>query len=298
MHRNNATLLPQLQLHLIVFIWGFTAILGELITLKAAQLVWLRMLIAVVVLLTYLKIKGTPISVTRTELYKLVPAGSIIALHWVTFFYAIKISTVSLTLACMASGAFFAALLEPLFFKKRWVGYELLLGLVVVICLWLIFDASPEYGVGMLVAIISAFLSALFAVINGVLVKTTSPAVITLYELSGGWVLLSAFLLFAGGLNAADLQLTAMDWVWMVLLGTVCTTFAFIISVAVMRVLSPFTVMLTINLEPVYGIVMAYLIFGEQERMTPIFYVASFAILATVALNAYIKRRQRLKSAF
>lgn len=290
-------MLPQLQLHLIVFIWGFTAILGELITLQAAQLVWLRMLIAVLGLMVYLRWKRKNIRVSRLELMKLIPAGGVIALHWVTFFYAIKISTVSLTLACMASGAFFAALLEPLFFKKKWVGYELLLGLVVVICLWLIFDASPEYGVGMIVAIISAFLSALFAVINGILVAKTAPSVITLYELSGGWLLLTIFLMATGGLSMANLQLTPMDWVWMLILGTVCTTFAFIVSVAVMKVLSPFTVMLTINLEPVYGIILAYLVFGEQERMTPIFYFASIVILGTVALNAYLKRRQRLKAA-
>ncbi len=297
MHRNNATLLPQLQLHLIVFIWGFTAILGELITIQAGQLVWLRMLIAVLGLMVYLFWKKKSIKVDRGNLIKLIPAGGIIALHWVTFFYAIKISTVSLTLACMASGAFFAALLEPLFFKKKWVGYELLLGLVVVACLWLIFDASPEYGFGMAVAITSAFLSALFAVINGILVTKTAPSVITFYELTGGWLLLTFFLLITGGLSAENLQMTQMDWLWIIILGTVCTTFAFIISVSVMKVLSPFTVMLTINLEPVYGIILAYLVFGEQERMTPIFYGASVVILGTVALNAYLKRRQRLKAA-
>jgi drug/metabolite transporter (DMT)-like permease len=286
-------LLPQLQLHLIVFIWGFTAILGELITLKAAQLVWYRMGIAVLTLLAIFAFTKRSIRVEKHILKWLLPAGGIIALHWVTFFHAIKISTVSLTLACMASGALFASVLEPLFFKKKWVWYEMLLGGVVAICLWMIFNASPEHGLGMLVALFSAFLSALFAVINGLLVKRSTPTLITTYELTGGFLILTAYLFFFDGFQASSLQMKGLDWLWLLILGTICTAFAFMVSVSVMRVLTPFTVVLTINLEPVYGIILAFAIFGEKERMGPTFYIASAIIVITVMINAWLKRRER-----
>jgi drug/metabolite transporter (DMT)-like permease len=293
---NNPTLLPQLQLHLIVFIWGFTAILGDLISLKATQLVWYRMGIAIATLLSVFILSKRALKVDKKVLSLLLPAGGIIALHWVTFFHAIKISNVSLTLACMASGALFASVLEPLFFRKKYVWYEMILGLVVVLCLWMIFNASPEYGFGMAVALFSAFLSSLFAVINGLLVKKATPTLITTYELTGGWLLLTAYLFFTGGFTKEALQLQGLDWLWILILGTICTAFAFMVSVAVMRVLTPFTVVLTINLEPVYGILLAYFIFGEKEKMNPTFYGAAIVIVATVMINAWLKRRERKRS--
>ena len=295
MLQNRSYLLSHLQLHLVVFIWGFTAILGELITLEAGPLVWVRMGIAVVSLLLYFKFKKKSLLTDKKVLKTLIPVGFVIALHWVTFFYAIKISNVSLTLACMASAAFFTSFLEPLFFKKRIAIYEVVLGLVVLGALWMIFQAEPNYGLGMAIALLSAFLAALFNTINGTLVAKHDAAAITLYELASGWTLLTVYMLFTGKFTSNPMVFMGLDWFWLLLLGTVCTAFAFIVSVAVMKQLSPFTVVLTVNLEPIYGIILAFFIFGEKEQMTPTFYGAGVVIVLSVVVNGLIQKRKKQK---
>lgn len=295
MLQNKSYLISHLQLHLVVFIWGFTAILGELITLSAGPLVWVRMGIAVISLLVYFKFKKKSLRTDRGLLKTLIPVGFVIAWHWVTFFYAIKISTVSLTLACMASAAFFTSFLEPLFFKKRIALYEVVLGLVVLGALWMIFQAEPNYGLGMAVALLSAFLAALFNTVNGTLATKYDAATITIYELASGWSLLTVYMLLTGKFTSSPLVFEGLDWLWLLILGTVCTAFAFIVSVAVMKQLSPFTVVLTVNLEPIYGIILAFFIFGEKEQMTPTFYVAGLVIILSVVVNGYIHTRKKRK---
>ena len=175
-----------LHLHLIVFIWGFTAILGRLITLDALPLVWFRMLFAVIFIFIYIKIKKIEIKIPKKVILKFLIAGLIIALHWFTFFRAIKVSNVSITLACLSTGAFFTSIIEPIFFNKKIVWYEIFFGVIVIIGLSILFKVEGEYSEGIILALISAFLSASFAVINSFFVKEYNPTVISFYELSGG----------------------------------------------------------------------------------------------------------------
>ncbi len=280
-----------LHLHLIVFIWGFTAILGRLITLDALPLVWYRMLFAVVFIFIYIKYKRMPIKIPKRILLKFLVAGLVIALHWFTFFRAIKVSNVSITLACLSTGAFFTSLIEPIFFGKKIIWYEIFFGLIVVFGLSIIFNVEGRYVEGIVLALTSAFLSASFAVINSKFVKDYDPTVISYYELGGGVLFFSIFLLFTNSFNSEFFQLTTSDFVYLLILSSVCTAYAFIASTAVMKFLSPYTVMLTINLEPIYGIILAVLIFEDKEQMSPQFYVGAVIILLTVILNGIIKSR-------
>lgn len=280
-----------LQLHLIVFIWGFTAILGRLITLDALPLVWFRMLFAVGFIFIFIKYKKMSVKIPTRILLKFLVAGLIIALHWFTFFRAIKVSNVSITLACLSTGAFFTSLIEPIFFGKKIVWYEMFFGLLVVFGLTIIFNVEGRYIEGILLALTSAFLSASFAVINSKFVKDYDPTVISYYELAGGVLFFSVFLLFSNNFSVEFFNLTASDFIYLLILSSVCTAYAFIASTAIMKFLSPYTVMLTINLEPIYGIVLAVLIFEDKEQMSSQFYLGALIILTTVLLNGIIKSR-------
>ena len=282
-----------LHLHLIVFIWGFTAVLGRLISLEALPLVWFRMLFAVGFIAVYIWIKKIPIQVSPKTAVKFLFAGIIIALHWFTFFKAIKVSNISVTLACLATGAFFTSLLEPLFYRKKIVWYEVLFGLLVVAGLYIIFNVEAQYIEGIIIALISAFLSALFAVINSKFVKEHNPTLISFYELGGGLVFFSFLLLFTNSSTSTFFKLSSEDLIYLFILSSICTAYAFIASTAIMKFLSPYTVMLTINLEPIYGIILAVLVYKEKETMSPNFYFGALIILLSVVLNSVIKSYQK-----
>lgn len=289
-------LLHYLHLHLIVFIWGFTAVLGALISLDAIPLVWYRMGLATVFLLFVVLIANRPLKFKPKALLGFFVAGVIIAVHWLTFFGAIKVSNVSVTLAVMSTGAFFTAFLEPLFFKRRIIGYEVALGLVVIGGLYLIFQAEGHYWTGMLLALCSAFLGALFSVINGLMVTRHPAMSISFYELLSGVLVISVYLGVTGGFDAEFFALPPSDWWYLIVLALVCTTYAFVASIHVMKWLSPYTVMLTINLEPVYGILLALVILGDSEYMKPQFYYGALLILLTVLANGVLKMRRSIKN--
>ena len=284
-----------LQLHLVVFIWGFTAILGALISIDAIPLVWYRMLLAVFFIFIYFLIKKKSFAIDKKSLLKFLFTGIIIALHWITFFKAIKVSNVSIALVTMSTGAFFTSLIEPLFFKRRIKSVELILGVVVIGGLYIIFNFETQYYLGIIYALISAFLAALFSVLNGLFVKKTDADVISFYQLFFGVAFVTVFLFFTNSFTADFFKLSSSDWFYLVLLSSVCTAYAFIVSVKVMKHLTPYTVMLTINLEPVYAIVLALFIFGDKEKMNVEFYYGAFIVLFVVLLNGIIKNLPRIK---
>jgi drug/metabolite transporter (DMT)-like permease len=291
----NDNLKSYLHLHFIVFIWGFTAILGALITLDSMPLVWFRMLFAVGFIMLYIKLSKISLKVPTKTLIGFLLAGLIIAMHWFTFFRAIKVSNISITLACLSTGAFFTSLLEPLLYGRKIIWYELFLGLVVVFGLYIIFNVEVNYAEGILLALTSAFLSALFSVINGKYAKIYAPSVISFYELLGGVIIFSVILFFNDNFKGSFFMLSLNDLMYLLILSSVCTAYAFIASVKVMKFLSPYTVMLTINLEPIYGIILAVLIFKDKEKMSFEFYIGAVIILMTVLVNAIIKNRNRIK---
>lgn len=289
----NDNLKSYLHLHLIVFIWGFTAILGELITLDALPLVWFRMLLAVGFIVLFMAYKKTNFVVPRKTIFGFLLLGLVIALHWLTFFKAIKVSNVSVTLACLSTGAFFTSFLEPILYRRKVIWYEVLFGLIVVGGLYIIFNVEGDYYLGIILALTSAFLSALFSVINGKYAKMYDSTVISFYELTGGVLCFSVYLLLTNSFSKEFFILQPSDWIYLLILSSICTAYAFIASVRVMKFISPYTVMLTINLEPVYGIILALLIFKDKEKMSSEFYFGAILILITVILNGVIKYKLR-----
>lgn len=285
----NDNLKSYLNLHLIVFIWGFTAVLGALITLDALPLVWFRMLLAVAFIAVYIWYNKISLKVPRKILIGFLFSGFVIAMHWFTFFKAIKVSNVSVTLACLSTGAFFTSILEPILYKRKMVWYELLFGVIVVLGLYIIFNVEIQYSEGILLALTSAFLSALFSVINGNYAKTYDSNIICFYELLGGILFFSIFLFFNNSFDASFFKISLSDWFYLSILSSICTAYAFIGSIKVMKYLSPYTVMLTINLEPIYGIILAVIVFDEKENMSQSFYIGALIILSMVILNSIVK---------
>ena len=280
-----------LLLHFIVFIWGFTAILGKLISIDALPLVWYRMGLAALIIYAYIRFKGISLQVSLKTFLILLIAGITIALHWVTFFMAIKVSNVSIALATMSAGALFTALLEPLWYGRKLIVYEILFGVLVILGLYLIYNVNTQYAFGIVLALISALLGAIFTLINGQLIKVHKPATISFYELSSGAVFITVLLGVQGEFSADFFALSANDWISLLILASACTAYAFIASVKVMRFVSPYTVMLTVNMEPVYGILMAFFIFGESEKMNALFYLGALVILITVVANGILKSK-------
>lgn len=284
-----------LLLHLIVFIWGFTAILGALITLEAIPLVFFRMGLAVIFIVLFFLYKKKSFLLDTNGIIKFLITGIIIAIHWIFFFKAIKVSNVSVALVTMSTGAFFTSLIEPLFFRRRIKLLEIVLGLLVIGGLYIIFNFESQYQLGIIYALISSFLGALFAVFNGLFVKKYDANSISLYQLFFGTVFVAIYLYFSNGFTPTFFDIPKMDWVYLAILSSVCTAFAFITSVKVMKYLSPYTVMLTINLEPIYAIILALFIFGEKEKMNPAFYFGALIVFGVVLANGIIKNRTAIK---
>ena len=284
-----------LRLHIIVFLWGFTAILGKLIHAEADALVFFRMLFAAIFLYIYIRfIKKESLQVQKKLMFQLVGIGGLMAIHWLSFFYSIKISNVSIALSCLSLSTLFAALIEPLVFKRKVDWTEVIIGIVIVICISLIFNAELKYKLGIIAGIICALFGTLFSVFNGRLFGKTSSGNIIFYEIFGGWALISLFFLFTGQIFTFH-EISYRDLALLTLLASVFTAFPMLESVKLMKFISPFTLILTVNLEPVYGIILAFFIFGESEHMSPVFYIASVVMILSIFANGILKARRRSK---
>ncbi|MBJ6367337.1 DMT family transporter [Snuella sedimenti] len=284
------------HLHFLVFIAGFTAILGELISIKAIDLVWYRMLIASLIMLIYVKVAKVKIRIAPKAVLRLFIAGIIIALHWITFFGSIDEANVSIALAMFSTGAFFASFIEPIIYKRRIIWYEIFLGILVIIGVYVITQSEIKYVTGIVLGICSAFLSSLFAVLNGHFLKQHTATVISFYEFLSGAIFISVFiLLFDDGFSEDFFNISKADFGYLFILASICTAYAFIAAVQVMKHISPYTVVLTYNLEPVYGILMAIILFPEKEKMSPLFYYGASIIIGTVFLNGILKNLRILK---
>ena len=291
MQRDN--LKSYLQLHFIVFIWGFTAVLGELISIREASLVWYRMLLAGIFLFGYIIWTKKSFILPAKAIMQLTLVGFLIAIHWIYFFKAINVSNVSVTLAMFSVGAFFASILEPIFYKRKMLWYEVLFGLIIISGLFMIMKVETKYIEGILYALFSVFIGVLFTIFNGKLTQKYDSTIITLYEFFAGFLFVSIYLLIEGKFDANFFTISIRDWVLILLLSSIFTAYAFTASVKVMQKLTPYTVMLTTNLEPVYGIFLAYFIIGEDEKMSIPFYIVSAIILITVILNGLVKHFQK-----
>lgn len=279
-------------LHLTVFIWGFTGILGALISIGAVQMVWYRVLIASVSLFAYFLWSKTEFRVTKKQFLQFFFTGSIVAIHWIFFFHAIKVANVSVSLICLSSVTLFIAILEPLIKKQTISKGDIFIGLVIIAGIYLIFKFESKYTVGIIFGLASAVAASFFSTINSTLVQKTPPSIIGFYELSGAFFWITLYRFFDSSLSSETFNLSLMDWFYLMVLGTICTALAYVAGVGVMRTLSAFRVALITNLEPVYGIILAFLFFGSKEQMTGGFYLGSILILGAVFLYPIYKKRK------
>ena len=292
----NADFKDYLHLHFLVFIAGFTAILGELITINAIPLVWYRMVIALVLIFFYIKIAKIRLKINLKSFLRFSFAGIIIALHWITFFASIKEANISIALAMFSTGAFFASFIEPIIYKRSIIWYEIIFGVIVIAGVFIITQSEIKYLTGIILGISSAFLSSLFAVLNGSFLKKHTATVISFYEFLSGILFISVYVLFFGkGFSIDFFNISIYDFGYLFLLASVCTAYAFIASVYIMKTISPYTVVLTYNLEPIYGIIMAIILFPDKEKMSESFYYGAIIIISVVFLNAIIKNSRKLK---
>lgn len=247
------------------------------------------MSIALLLIGIYVWYKKISLKIPLQLMLTFIVCGFVIALHWVAFFEAIEKSNVSVTLATLSTGAFFASILEPIFYRRKIIGYEVFFGLLVMFGLYIIYGVNGNFLYGMVLALIAAFLSASFSIINGKFAGKYSSSYISFYQVLGGILFLTGYLFFTGKMNADFFTLSSNDWMYLLILGSICTAYTFVASIDVMKHLSPYTVMLTINLEPVYGIILAVLIFPETEKMSAEFYIGAAIILITILVNGYFK---------
>lgn len=290
-----ASRVDYLKLHFIVFLWGFSAILGKLVSIPALEMVFYRSILAALGMgIVILAVKGT-FTVTRTEFVKLILIGFIVALHWVAFFGSARVSNVSVSLVGFATNSLWTALLEPWFNRSRIKKFELLLGLVVIFGLYVIFSFDFQYKLGLFIGIVAGFTSALFSVLTSKLVRRIPAYTITFYEMIGVFIGLTLFLPVYKVTWAENgtLQLVPnlMDWLYIALLAGVCSVYAFSTAVKLMKKISVFLLQLTLNLEPIYGIIMAVIIFGSQEKMGINFYIGTCIILSAVLLYPFLRKR-------
>ncbi|MCT4666065.1 MAG: DMT family transporter [Flavobacteriales bacterium] len=280
-----------LLLHLTVLIWGFTGVLGKLISVGAIQTTAFRTGIAFLSLLLFqLYSKKRQFPETK-KMIQYLGIGCLIGLHWYAFFESIEVSNVSIALTCLASASLFVSILDPLINKTSIKLYELILGIVVIIGISIIFSFESEFAWGIILGLITAFLGALFTIINGRLIARGDNSVtITLYEMLGALGVVIFFSFFRDG-HSWQWDLPINDWVYLLILGTVCTAFAFMLGIYVMKEISPFTLTISVNLEPIYAIILALILFGEEEVMTKEFYFGGIIILGSIFANALIKSK-------
>ncbi|RZL22810.1 MAG: DMT family transporter, partial [Pedobacter sp.] len=281
-----------LILHLTVFVWGFTGVLGKLISIDAVPMVWYRVLIASVTLYAWFLATGKNIKISKKQFIQFFLTGGIVAIHWIFFFHAIKVSTVSVTLVCLSSFTLFTAILEPLIKKQPISIGDIFIGLLIIIGIYMIFKFESQYTLGIIFGLLAAVASSFFSTINSTFVQKSEPSIIGFYELLGALFWITLYRIYDGSLVSMPFNLSAKDWFYIAVLGTLCTSVAYVAGVSVMRTLSAFRTALVTNLEPVYGIILAFVFFKDKEQMTGGFYIGALIILSSIFLYPIYKRRR------
>lgn len=275
-----------IQLHIAVFLWGFTGVLGRLISLNEGMLVWWRMFLTVLTLLVLRYAQKEFERIAWRDALKIGGVGALVALHWVAFYGSIKVANVSIALTCLAAGGVFTALAEPLAFRRKIDVRELLLGLLALAGIALIFHFNPNYKWGIFIGLISVLLATIFSIFNKMLVGRFSAKTISLYELGGGWIAWTLLLpLYSYLVPPAAFWPQGMDWVWLIIMAWFCTVLSVNLSLQALRHISAFTQNLTLNLEPVYGILLAFVLFQENKDLSPGFYWGFLLIALAVVLQ-------------
>ena len=281
---------------MVIFL-GFTGVLGKLITLETPYLVWHRMFIAFIALFLFLLFKKQIKTINKKDILPLLGIGAIVALHWFFFFGAIKVANISVAVICLATASLFSAFMEPIFFNRKLLKYELLFGLIVFATLSYMLYEKPEnneinYVLGYIYGIASAFLGTLFTMFNGKYINKVDAAKITMVEMLGGVILISLYFIFIGDYSVFITPLITNDVIYLILLGTICTAGIFVWMTEIMRHITPYALIMAINLEPIYSIIIGIIIFSDSEVMNLSFYLGSSIILFIVFLDGYIKNKK------
>ncbi len=278
--------------HLCVFLWGFTAVFGKIIPLQETVLVWYRMGITALIMLAIPALWRTIRQIDKKTVLQLTGIGVLVTCHWITFYGSIKAANISVALTCLATTSFFVAVFEPLLFKKKFIWYELILAVLVIPAIYLVFRFSGDYTNGIILGLLSTFFATLFSLFNKKMIGKTAPLNITFIEIGTGFLLLTAIMPFYIS-TQENLQLipSSIDIVNLILFAGLCTVVPFTLSLYSMRHISVFTASITLNLEPVYGIIMAIVFFNENEHLEPGFYVGTILILLVVFVNPFIQRK-------
>jgi drug/metabolite transporter (DMT)-like permease len=284
------------KLHFIVFLWGFSGILGKLTTIPAIELVLFRFLLAAFGMFLLILYRKEQLRIEKNDFIYLILIGFIVSIHWLAFFWSARISNVSVSLVGFATNSLWTALLEPLFNRTRIKKYELLLGCIVLVGLYIIFSFNFQYRLGLLIAISAGFTSALFSILNSKMVTRVNPKTITLYEMCGGFLGTALFMLLYIMIANNDIvffsqALSGSDWICIALLAGVCSIYAYTVAIELMKKVSVFMIQLTLNLEPIYGILMAVMIFGNREKMSLNFYLGTCLILCAVLSYPLLRKR-------
>lgn len=290
-----ATTTDYLKLHFVVFLWGFTAIIGKLVTIPSVEMVFYRTLLAAIGMCAVIIVMRGSFKVSQSDFIKLILTGFIVAFHWITFFASGRISNPSTSLVGFATCSLWAALLEPFAKKTKIQVIEVGLGVVVIIGLYIIFSFNFQYPMGLFLGILSGLTCAIFAVINSQLVTRVNSLTITFYEMIGAFVAVAIFFPLYKNQWALDgvlnLTPTLIDWLWIAILSLVCSVYAYTVAINLTKKLSVFFIQLTLNLEPVYGIILALIVFGEEEVMNWNFYLGTFVILGAVVAYPFVKNK-------
>ena len=275
----------------MVLILGFTGIFGKLISLNTIELVWYRMLIAFVTLFTFLVFKKELTKIKKKDFFGLLFVGSLVAVHWFFFFESIKVSNVSIAVVCLSTASFFSAMIEPFFLKRKPKLYEYILGIIVFVTLFLMLEAETKYTMGYIYGIIASFLGTLFTLYNAKYINRLEASKITMVEMLAGVIIFSILMLINKEIGISNLKININDFVYLFLLGTLCTAAVFVWMVEIMKYISPYSLIMAINLEPIYSIVLALIIFSESEHMNLSFYIGASVIILVVFLESYLKNK-------
>ena len=286
-----------IHLHIAVLLAGLTGVLGRLISLNEGLLVWYRLALTAPSLWLLALLNKQAVRIDRRDMWRIFGIGGIAALHWVTFYGSIKYSNVSVGLVCFSAVGFFTAVLEPLIMRHRLDRVELLLGMLVIVGILFIFQVDPHFKTGIVIGLVSALLGSLFPVLNKRILKRVSSENVTLYEMSGGFLVLTLLMpLYLWRFPAPSLLPGWRDWIWLLVLAWACTVVAFNLSMSALAHISAFTVNLTYNLEPVYGILLAFVFFREDKNLNKGFYIGFCLILLSIILQTVrLRRRHQLK---
>ena len=275
----------------MVLILGFTGIFGKLISLNTIELVWYRMLIAFITLFTFLAFKKELTKIKKKDFFGLLFVGSLVAVHWFFFFESIKVSNVSVAVVCLSTASFFSAMIEPFFLKRKPKLYEYILAIVVFVTLFLMLEAETKYTMGYVYGIIASFLGTLFTLYNAKYINRLEASKITMVEMLAGVIIFSILMLINKEIGISNLKININDFVYLFLLGTICTAAVFVWMVEIMKYISPYSLIMAINLEPIYSIVLALIIFSESEHMNLSFYIGASVIILVVFLESYLKNK-------